>query len=149
LFLGSGLFPWNKIRQHQIPMALGSDIGAGTSYSLLKNMSDAYKIVQLQKDESNSLSFSSLHAFYMATLGGATALQLDSFIGNFQSGKEADFIVLNQEGPEEMKLRLKEVSHIEDILFTYQILGDDRCIEASIIMGKEQYRTSSSQFGNS
>jgi len=64
LFLGSGLFDIDKARTNRIHVGLGTDVGAGTSFSMLQVMNEAYKVAQMQ-----SQKFSALKAFYMATLG--------------------------------------------------------------------------------
>ena len=90
LFLGSGLFDWARARAEGVPVAVATDIGGGTSYSMLRTMSEAYKVLQLQ---GQSLSaFAALHAI---TLGNAKALKLDHLIGSLEPGHEADVVVLD------------------------------------------------------
>jgi guanine deaminase len=138
LFLGSGLFNLNKTQSQSspIPVGLATDVGAGTSFSLLKTMGDAYKVLQLQGQ-----SLSPFQAFYLSTLGAAQALHLADKIGNFEPGKEADFIIINPSATPLMKLRNQNpmppenLSQLADLLFTLMILGDDRNIEATYILG--------------
>lgn len=89
LFLGSGLFDLPAFRDAGIRCGLGTDVGGGTSLSLLKTASEAYKVLHLQEH-----ALPATRALYLATLGAAEALYLDDRIGNFASGKEADFVVL-------------------------------------------------------
>ncbi|MBA6362593.1 guanine deaminase, partial [Colwellia sp. BRX8-8] len=103
LFLGSGLFKLDVAQQHNIKVGLGTDIGAGTSFSLLETLKDAYKTQQLRGKKLDSLQ-----SFYLATLGGARALDLEGTVGNFQVGCEADFIVLDYHATPLMKLRLEQ-----------------------------------------
>ena len=99
-------------------------MGGGTSLSMLSNMNDAYKILRLRSEE-----FSPLKAFYLATLGGAEVLDLDHTIGNFEPGKEADFVVLDRSATPLIEFRLgKSESVIED-LFVFSMLGDDRVVK--------------------
>lgn len=130
LFLGSGLFRWKHWKELGLRMAFGTDVGAGTSFSLLSTMNEGYKIAQLQKN-----SMHPLEAFYQATLGGAKALYLDSKIGNFEPGKEADFVVLNLHSTELMSQRMEETSDIFDRLFLLMMLGDERNIQETYVMG--------------
>ncbi|MEP7067959.1 MAG: guanine deaminase, partial [Usitatibacter sp.] len=88
LFLGSGLFDIQAADAAGMPFAIGTDVGAGTSFSMLRTLAEAYKVAQLQGQP-----FSALRGFYLATLGGARALRLDQQIGSFVTGREADFIV--------------------------------------------------------
>ena len=102
---------------------------------MFETLNEAYKIVQMQKKK-----LSALEAFYQATLGGARSLYLDNVIGNFDEGKEADFIVIDLEATPLQKLRMSTTSTIEEKLFALMILGDDRNIDQTFVLGKSQYR---------
>lgn len=134
LFLGSGLFPMKKAWQKNVKVGLGTDIGAGTSFSQLQTINEAYKVQQLQ---GNALS--ALEALYHATLGGAKALHLDDKLGNFNLGKEADFIVLDLQATELQRLRQSRAKNIEDALFALFTMGDDRNIQATYVYGQKVY----------
>jgi guanine deaminase len=136
LFLGSGLFKLDVMTNHQnhIKVGLGTDVGAGTSFSMLATMNEAYKVMQLQNRK-----LSALKSFYLATLGGAKALSLDDKIGNFETGKEADFIVIDPAKNELQRLRIKPEDKIQDKLFGLTILGDDRNILATYAQGRLVY----------
>jgi guanine deaminase len=131
LFIGSGLFNLRDAQKHKVKIGLGTDIGGGDSFSLLRATNEAYKIQQLQKH-----TLTPEHAFYLTTLGGAKALDLDSHIGNFETGKEADFLVIDEHATPMLSRRTRSQSHWKDRLFTLLMLGDDRCIEQTWIMGK-------------
>jgi len=133
LFLGSGLFSMPDFLTHDIKVSLGSDVGGGTSMSMLQVLNESYKVSQL-----NGYSLTSLQGFYLATLGGAIALDCDDKIGNFAHGKEADFIVLDLNSTDIMQRRMKLVENIEQQLFVLMMLGDDRAIKATYIMGEQQ-----------
>ena len=90
LFLGSGLFDLRAAHAAGVRVGLGTDVGGGTSLSMLRTLDESYKVCQLAGQ-----SLSPLRAFYLATLGGAASLYLDDRIGNFDAGKEADFVVLD------------------------------------------------------
>jgi len=132
LFLGSGLFNLDKIREYDIKMGLGTDVGGGNSFSVLQNLNEAYKVAQLRGQKLNPVQ-----AFYYATLGGARALSLEDEIGSLHKGKFADFIVLNPNATPLMDLRLKNASTLNDILFILMMMGDDRCVEATYVAGKK------------
>jgi guanine deaminase len=131
LFLGSGLFNLDIAQQHNIKVGLGTDIGAGTSFSILETLKDAYKTQQLRGKKLDSLQ-----SFYLATLGGARALDLEGTIGNFLPGCEADFIVLDYHATPLMKLRLEQCQTLVEKLFSFTILGDDRAVKATYIQGE-------------
>jgi guanine deaminase len=135
LFLGSGLFPYHEV---QGKVGLATDVGGGSSFSMLKTMAEAYKIGQLQQSNSGR-SLSAFQAFYLATLGAAEALNLDSYIGNFEIGKEADLVVLDMKSTPILALRNeRSVQSLDDLaeqLFALIILGDDRAIELTYVEG--------------
>lgn len=132
MFLGSGLFNLDKMRQRDIKLGIGTDVGGGNSFSVLMNLNEAYKVTQLRGQKLNPLQ-----AFYYATLGGARSLSLDHQIGSLQEGNYADFIVLNPAATPLMKLRLKNAATLIDRLFILMMMGDDRCIDATFVAGKK------------
>lgn len=140
LFLGSGLFKLSEAWQHSVKVGMGTDIGAGTSFSLLQTLSEAYKVMRLQ-----GYSLSAYEALYLATLGGAHALKLEHRLGNFSIGKEADFVVLDLEATPLQRFRQQHSSTIDEKLFALIVLGDDRNIEATYVNGILVYQ----QPGNS
>ena len=131
MFLGSGLFDLRKLRERQIRVGLGTDVGGGTSLSLLKTMREAYKVLHLQHQP-----LPPGRALYLATLGAAEALYLDDRIGNFAKGKEADFVVLDPAGTSISAHRTALASSISELLFALIVLGDDRNVAATYLQGK-------------
>ncbi|NJP09806.1 MAG: guanine deaminase [Leptolyngbyaceae cyanobacterium RU_5_1] len=141
LFLGSGLFKLEQAKSTEYPVevGLGTDMGAGTSFSLLQTANEAYKVSQLRKQQ-----LSPFKALFLATLGGARALSLDDKLGNFDVGKEADFIVLDMRSTPLMAFRNAEanptsVEDLADRAFSLVIMGDDRAVRATYIMGELAY----------
>jgi len=134
LFLGSGLFDYQAARDANIKTGIGSDVGGGTSLNQLRTLSEAYKVLHLQGQ-----SLPAFSAFYLATLGGAEALSLDDRIGNFESGKEADFVVLDSAPASITRRRLASTDDVAEKLFALMMLGDDRAVCATYLAGKEAY----------
>ncbi|NQZ31090.1 MAG: guanine deaminase [Oceanospirillaceae bacterium] len=134
-FLGSGLFNLSKMERHNVQVALGTDIGGGTSFSMLQTMQEAYKVCQLSQNQ-----ISPFKAFYLATLAGAQALKQQHNIGNLQPGSEADFVVLDLAATPLIERRLKNVTNIEEQLFVLMILGDDRAVESTYSFGNCVYK---------
>ncbi len=130
LFLGSGLFDLALADRHGVGVGLGSDVGAGTTFSLLATMGEAYKIGQLR-----GTSLDPFRALYLATAGGARTLGLSDRIGGLQPGQEADFVVLDPAATP-LLARRTAGSDLADRLFALQILGDDRAIAATYVAGK-------------
>lgn len=141
LFLGSGLFDLEKAKsvEHPVKVGLGTDIGGGTSFSMLQTANEAYKVAQLRRQK-----LSPFQAFFLATLGGAKALCLEDKLGNFDVGKEADFVILDLRSTPIMSLRnpaqiAASLEEIADRAFSLAIMGDDRAVRATYIMGELAY----------
>ena len=130
LFLGSGLFDLPAMRAAGVSSGLGTDVGGGTSLSLLRTASEAYKVLHMQEH-----ALPSMQALYLATLGAAEALRLDDRIGNFAAGKEADFVVLDVEGSSLSARRCAATASIEEKLFALMTLADDRHVAATYLLG--------------
>ncbi|WP_312905649.1 guanine deaminase [Stutzerimonas nitrititolerans] len=135
LFLGSGLFDLEKVEGFGVRVGLGTDVGAGTSFSQLQSLNEAYKVMQLQGKKLDP--FKSL---YLATLGGARALYLDDRIGSLQPGKDADFVVLDYKATPLIEYRLKQASSLEERLFALMTLGDDRAVKETYAAGVSVHR---------
>ncbi|MCC6076657.1 guanine deaminase [Pseudomonas sp. GCM10022188] len=135
LFLGSGLFDLAKLEGHGVRVGLGSDIGAGTSFSPLATLNEAYKVLQLQGQKLDPFK-----ALYLATLGGARALYLDEHIGNLQPGKDADFVVLDLRATPLLAHRLAQTNSLLETLFALMILGDDRAVRETFAAGVSVHR---------
>lgn len=138
LFLGSGLFQINVAEAAQIGVSLGTDIGGGTSFSVLRTMHEAYKVSQMTRQ-----TFSPFDAFYYATLGGARALYLDAEIGNFNIGKAADFVVFDPLKTPLLARRMQNVETLEEKLFALMMLGDEHIVHATHILGRCAYLNTS------
>ena len=130
LFLGSGLFDLARARALGVRVGLGTDVGGGTSLSMLQTLNEAYKVLQL-----GGQSLSAASGFYLATLGGAHSLYLDDRIGNFAPGKEADFVVLDPRATPLLARRSAACTTLEERLFVLMMLGDDRAVAATYLMG--------------
>jgi guanine deaminase len=135
LFLGSGLFELEKLEGYGIEVSLASDVGGGDSFSMFKVMNEAYKICRL-----NDFNLDPIKAFYLTTLGAAKVLDMDDSIGNFEEGKEADFIVIDLNATEIISQKNKIAVDINDILFNLMTLGDDRLIDEVYVLGQSAYK---------
>ena len=132
LFLGSGLFRLHHTLDGGVGVGLGTDIGAGTTPSMFTAMADAYKVQQVQ-----GVSLSPFHLWYLATLGGARALSLDTESGSIEAGKSADFLVLDLHATPLVSMRSERASSIEDLLAGLIFMGDDRVVKTRFIAGRE------------
>nr|WP_315394789.1 guanine deaminase [uncultured Duganella sp.] len=132
LFLGSGLFDFERADQAGMLLSLATDVGGGTSFSMLQTMNEAYKVARL-----GGSYLPALRMFYLATLGAARAMGLDGTIGNFSAGAEADFIVVDPQATPLLKRRTDRVESLEELLFALALLGDDRVIAATYSAGRK------------
>lgn len=132
LFLGSGLFHVHDAKDPRRPIhvGLGTDIGAGTSFSLLSTMNEAYKVAEL-----SNYPLDSVKAFYLATLGGAQAMGIADKVGSLEPGSEADFVVLDPRATPVLAQRTARVEDIEELLFVLAVMGDDRAVRATYVGG--------------
>src|SRR5262245_16025413 len=135
LYLGSGLFDIAATDAAGLGFALATDVGGGTSFSMLRTMGEAYKVAQMTGQR-----LSPLRAFYLATLGGARCLRLDDRIGSFEPGREADFITLDLDATPLIARRTRESRSIMDTLLVLMILGDERAVASTYIMGQHAAR---------
>lgn len=132
LFLGSGLFNLREAEKYGVKVGMGTDVGAGTSFSMLETLNEAYKVGQLRGDKLDPFK-----SFYLATLGGAKALNMANKVGNLEVGKEADFLVYNMKATPLLERRLKHCKTIEETLFVLSIVGDDRSIGETWVAGEQ------------
>ncbi|WP_133245430.1 guanine deaminase [Pelagibaculum spongiae] len=131
LYLGSGLFKLHKTWQYNVRVGMGTDIGAGTSFNMLQTLNEAYKVCQLQGKK-----LSAFESFYHATLGGARSLYLEDKLGNFDQGKEADFVVMDPAATSLQQLRWENSKSLAEKLFVLMTIGDDRNIYRTYVDGK-------------
>ncbi|MBB4439258.1 MULTISPECIES: guanine deaminase [Rhizobium] len=132
LFLGSGLFPLKALTRRENPVRIGvaTDIGGGSSYSMLRTMDEAYKIQQLLGERLNPLE-----SYYLMTRGNAEALSLADRIGTLEPGTEADLVVLDAAATPAMSLKMEVVKTLSEELFLLQTMGDDRAIAETYVAG--------------
>lgn len=131
LFLGSGLLDVATLEGERVSYSVATDVGGGTSFSMLQTLHEAYKVCQLQ-----GRKLSPLKSLYLATLGNVRTLELDDKIGSFKVGNEADFAVLDFDGTPLMTLKQGRCRTLRDKLFAMIVLGDDRAVAATYVAGK-------------
>ncbi|MBN9252961.1 MAG: guanine deaminase [Mesorhizobium sp.] len=133
LFLGSGLFPYQRMRSRQNPVriATATDVGGGTNYSMLRTMDEGYKIIALQGEKLNPFQ-----SFWQITRGNAEALSIADKVGTLDVGTDADIIILDAGATPVTRLRMETVKTLAEELFLLQTVGDDRAIREVYIAGK-------------
>jgi guanine deaminase len=131
LFIGSGLFDYQRLKSADVRIALATDVGGGTSYSMLRTAAEAYKVMQLQGQNLPALA-----AFDLMTRGNASALGLEAEIGTIAPGGYADFVVLDARATPAMAHRMEVARNLEEELFVLMTLGDDRAVRQTYIAGE-------------
>lgn len=134
LFLGSGLLDIAELEKEQVAYSVATDVGGGTSFSMLQTLNEAYKVCQLRGNK-----LSALKSLYLATLGNARTLKLDDKIGSFKAGNEADFIVMDFHSTPLMSLKQSKCKTLAEKLFAMIILGDDRTVRSTYVAGECLY----------
>ncbi len=131
MFIGSGLFDYERLHKHGVRIAVATDIGGGTSYSMLKTLDEGYKVLQLRGQRLNPLQ-----SFFMMTLGNARALSLEGTIGSLVRGADADLVVLNSRATPRMAMRMQAAKSLVEELFVLQTCGDDRAVAETYVAGE-------------
>jgi guanine deaminase len=165
LFLGSGLFRLGRATdpEHRVRLSLGCDMGGGNAFSMVRVLEEAYKVGlcnntmldgsvnprDQDQAEAERNKLGPYRAFYLATLGGAHSLYLDDLLGNFQKGKEADFVAIDwNAGQSAMRWHQslttetnpETIDQAAQLLFGVMSLGDDRNIDETWVAGKRAYK---------
>lgn len=135
-FLGSGYLNLGNTskRSRPVRVGLGTDIGGGTTFSILGTLNEAYKAAQL-----NGYALSAGHAFYLATRGSAHALYLEDTIGSIAPGMEADLVVLDMKSTPLIEYRMSFAEDLNEALFIQMTMGDDRAVRATYVAGRRVY----------
>ncbi len=123
-----------KRENRPVRVGLATDLGGGTSFSILQTLNEAYKVAQM-----NSNPLSAGQAFYLATRGTAEALCLEDMIGSLVPGMEADMVVLDLKSTPIIEYRMQYAEDIKDVLFILMTMGDDRATRATYIAGALAY----------
>jgi guanine deaminase len=131
LFIGSGLFDYARLVAAGVRIALATDVGGGTSYSMLRTAAEAYKVMQLQGQNLPALA-----AFDLMTRGNAAALGLETEIGGIVPGAFADLVVLDARATPAMAHRMETIRDLEEELFVLMTMGDDRAVRQTYIAGR-------------
>ncbi|RWI95168.1 guanine deaminase [Mesorhizobium sp.] len=133
LFLGSGLFDYQRYRRREKPLSIAaaSDVGGGTNYSMLRTMDEGYKVIALNGEKLNPFQ-----SFWQLTRGNAEALSVAEKVGTLEEGTDADIVVLDANATPAMRLRMETVETLAEELFLLQTLGDDRAVSEVYVAGR-------------
>jgi guanine deaminase len=134
LFLGSGLMDWRALRDAGVAVSIATDVGGGTSLSMLRTLADAYKVQAMQ-----GLRLSAWSLLHAATRGAAVALGLQHEIGSLAPGCVADLAVWRwAQGP--VAQRRHDVARgLHERVFVWMTLADERNLVETRVAGVVPY----------
>ena len=135
LFLGSGLFDWNAAVKSDTGVSLATDVGGGTSLSMIRTMLDAYKVQAMAGQRLTAWKV--LHA---ATLGAAQSLLLADEIGSFDAGCVADVCIWDWAVEPVGQRRMEVARTLHEKLFAWMTLADDRNLAEAWVAGVPRHR---------
>ena len=137
LFLGSGLFDWPAMVEAGAAVSLATDVGAGTSLSMIRTLADAYRIQAL-----NGQRLTAWVALHGATRASAEALGLADEIGSLEPGRSADVCVWDWATGPVAEHRDRLARGLHERVFAWMILADERNLVEARVAGEMRYRRS-------
>lgn len=140
-FLGSGTMPWRRTSAAGVTIAVGSDVGGGDEWLISRVLNDAYK-VHISERGADGVTLHPAELLFTGTLAGAQALDMDSRFGNFDLGKDADFLLVDPDRWEPLARDLEHAIRSEDeqtataqTLFTLLMGLREPAIETVFVQG--------------
>jgi guanine deaminase len=128
-FLGSGLFPMRRHLDHGVRVALGTDVGAGTGLSMLKEALTAYQLQMLRQDPP---PIGPAHLLFLCTRAGALALGMDD-VGDFSPGRAADLVLLRSPRGSTLETVLRHSDSPERTLGAlFALAGEESVVEVRV-----------------
>ena len=131
-FIGSGLFDVG-LRDRGIEVGLATDIGGGSSFSMLRTMAAAYEIGQLRGRPVHPSAL-----WWLATEGSARALRMKDRIGGIAPGRMADLVVWDLASTPAIAQRAARAEDVWEAVFPTIMLGDDRAVRDVWIAGRRR-----------
>ncbi len=131
-FIGSGLCDVTGLKAAGVPVGLATDVGGGSSFSMLTTMRAAYEIAQLR-----GASLHPAQLMWLATAGSAEVMRMEGRIGRLAPGLEADLVVLDLASTPVIAQRAARAEDVWQAIFPSIILGDERAVKAVWSGGRE------------
>lgn len=133
-FIGSGLFPMRRHHEAGVHVALGSDVGGGAGFSILKEGLQAYQMQMLHPD---GVPLNPARLLYLATKAGAEALELHDQIGDFTPGKAFDAVLIQPRVSSTLARTLELSPTLEAALGSIFTLGDEDSVAGVWVGGED------------
>jgi guanine deaminase len=133
-FLGSGLFPLRRHLDAGVRVALGTDVGAGTGLSMLKEGLTAYQVQMLAG--SGGVPLGPARLLWLATAAGAEALGLADEVGDLSVGKSADYVLVRPPVGSTLSVVLESANSIEQKLGALFTLAREESIAEVRVAGR-------------
>ncbi len=130
--LGSGFFPMRRHLARGVHFALGTDVGGGTGFGMLKEGLQAYLLQRLAPE---GYPLGAEHLLYLATGAGAEALGLENEIGDFSAGKSADLVYVRAPETSSLAAVMRNAPSPEHLLSAIFTLADPSCIREVWVEG--------------
>ena len=134
--LGSGIFPMSRHLEHNVHFSLGTDVGGGTGFGLLKEALQAYMLQRLAAD---GIMLTAAHMLYLATRAGAEALGLENLTGDLSVGKAADLVYLRPPEQSPLAAFMKHAPNPERMLSGIFAMAGSESIARVWVAGKTVY----------
>jgi guanine deaminase len=133
-FIGSGIFPMNRHLEHGVHFGLGSDVGGGTGFSLLKEGLTAYIAQRYAED---GVNLTPTHLLYLATQAGAEIVGYGEVVGNFNIGKAADVLWIKPEAKSTLEVHFRHLDSVDQLLGSLFTLHGEAKVEKVWLDGHE------------
>lgn len=137
-FLGSGAFPLRKHLQKDIQVAVGTDVGAGTSFSMWREVGHA-QLVQMRLHPEQRELFDGARMLKTITVDGARLLGIEDEVGNFEAGKWADFVIMSPPPNSYIRDIHPPTQDLTQSLFQMMISGHENMVQRTFIQGEKVY----------
>lgn len=134
--LGSGIFPLRRHLEAGVRFALGTDVGGGTGFGMMKEALQAYLLQRLAPE---SVSLTPGQLLYLATRAGAEALGMAGEIGDFAPGKAADFVVLRPPARSPLAAVTAHADSLERALAALLTMASADCVQEVCVEGEPVY----------
>lgn len=137
-FLASGIMPLKKYFDYDMKLAAGTDVSAGTSLSMIREIKEAREMSKLVEAFDGTRHISLEQTLFLGTLAGARALGIADITGNFETGKQADFIIVKDNVP--VKTQLIDEAATARSRLARALYRPAVSIEATFIAGKPVFK---------